>query len=78
MRLLRVFAAAAMAPVVVLVAWYLYDQFEVLGTADPSPWVRTVEFIALCVAVSIAHVIVLGARPTWCCAVSEPFGGGVR
>lgn len=60
MRLIIAFSAAILVPTIALVLWYLYGQFAMFDSGDPYIWVRTRGFAAICLAISAAHVIVLG------------------
>jgi hypothetical protein len=60
MNLALALAAAILAPALVMVLWYLGGQFEVFGFDDPYIWIRTKNFLLLCIAIAAAHVLVLG------------------
>ena len=60
MRTLLAFVAAAVAPVLPFILFYLYDQFERFPPDDPYIWVRTRNFFLICAAISSAHVFLLG------------------
>jgi hypothetical protein len=60
MRLIIAFAAAVLAPTCALAVWYLYGQFATFDADDPYIWTRTRGFIVICLAISAAHVVVLG------------------
>ncbi|MBB5208002.1 hypothetical protein [Chiayiivirga flava] len=60
MRLIIAFGAAVLAPTLALGAWYLYGQFATFESNDPYIWVRTRSFLSICLAISAAHVVVLG------------------
>ena len=61
MRLVIAFLSAAILPSLLMTAWYLYGQFTTFESSDPYIWVRTGGFLSLCIMVSLAYVIVLGA-----------------
>lgn len=60
MRTLIAFVAAAVAPVLPILFYYLYDQFERFQPNDPYIWIRTRNFLTICVIISMAHVLLLG------------------
>ena len=60
MRTVIAFVAAILAPIFVLVGWYLYGQFATFEISDPNIWVRTRNFLLLCLVISLAHVTLLG------------------
>jgi hypothetical protein len=60
MRLTIAFVAAVLAPTLALVALYLFGQFATFESNDPYIWIRTRGFLAICLAISAAHVVVLG------------------
>lgn len=60
MRLIVALVAAVLAPTLALGSWYLYGQFAIFEPNDPYIWVRTSGFVASCLVVSGAHVVVLG------------------
>ena len=60
MKLFVAFIAAVLAPVCVSALYYLYGQFAMFEASDPYIWVRTRGFLLLCLAITAAHVIVLG------------------
>ena len=64
MRLIIAFAAAIFAPACLMALWYLYGQFEAFKPDDPYIWIRSRNFLVICLAISAAHVIVLGI-PTY-------------
>ncbi len=61
MNVVLALAAAVLAPALLMVVWYLYGQFEVFASDDPYIWIRTQNFLLVCLAVSGLHVVVLGA-----------------
>jgi hypothetical protein len=61
MTTLLALAAATLAPALLMALWYLYGQFAVFASSDPYIWVRTANFLTLCVTVSALHVVLLGA-----------------
>lgn len=60
MRIVIAFVAAILAPVIAIVAWYLYGQFSMFDLSDPYIWVRTRGVFFICLAISAAHVMALG------------------
>jgi hypothetical protein len=60
MRLIIAFVAAVLTPTLLLVGWYLYGQFAMFEPHDPYIWIRTRGFFFICLAISAAHVVVLG------------------
>jgi hypothetical protein len=60
MRLIIAFVAAVLAPTLALGAWYLCGQLATFESDDPFIWVRTRGFLSICLAISAAHVVVLG------------------
>lgn len=54
------FILTALAPALLVTAWYLYGQFEVFGISDEYIWVRTSGFLSWCFIVSSGHVLFLG------------------
>lgn len=61
MRPIFAFVAAALAPAGAVMLWYLYDQFTRFDAGDPHIWVRTSGVASLCLVVSMAAVLVIGA-----------------
>jgi len=60
MRIVIAFVAAILAPVIAIVAWYLFGQFSMFDSSDPYIWVRTRGFFFICLVISAAHVMALG------------------
>lgn len=60
MRLTIAFISAIFLPTLLMTAWYLYGQFMTFESDDPYIWVRTRNFLILCIAVSSGFVFVLG------------------
>jgi len=60
MKLSLSFLAAITAPAVLMVAWYLYGQFEMFEPDDPYIWVRTSKFMFMSTAISASYVLILG------------------
>ncbi len=58
------FLAAILLPACLMTVWYLHGQFEIFKPDDPYIWVRTKGFLLACLAVSAAHVVLLGT-PTY-------------
>lgn len=61
MRLVLAFGAAALAPAGAVTVGYLYDQFVRFDAGDPYIGVRTSGVASLCLVVSTAAVLVIGA-----------------
>lgn len=70
MKLIFAFVAAALTPSLALVGWYLYGQFAMFDANDPYIWVRTRGVLIIFLAISAAHVLMLGAPAyfllRWC------------
>lgn len=64
MKILAAFLVAIMLPACLMTLWYLYEQFAIFEASDPYIWVRTRGFLRMCMAISAAHVVVLGV-PTY-------------
>jgi hypothetical protein len=64
MRIVSSFLAAILLPTSLLTAWYLYGQFSTFEADDPYIWVRTRNFLVICITMATAYVIVLGV-PTY-------------
>lgn len=60
MRLIIAFAAAILAPAIVVTAWYLFGQFATFESSDPYIFIRTRTFSLFCIALAALHVGVLG------------------
>jgi hypothetical protein len=64
MRILIAFIAAALAPAFAITAYYLFGQLDTFEPGDPYIWVRTGNFLWLCILISTIHVITFGI-PTY-------------
>jgi hypothetical protein len=60
MKTALAFVVAALAPACLMALWYLCGQFDTFPQDDPYIWVRTRNFWILCIAISSAHVLLLG------------------
>src|SRR3954447_10000190 len=60
MRIAISFLTAILVPTCLVTVWYRYGQFEIFPTDDPFIWVRARGFLAMSLAVSAAHVLILG------------------
>jgi len=60
MKTALAFLAAALTPPSLMTLWYLYGQFSIFPSDDPYIWVRTGNFLIICVAISSLHVVLLG------------------
>jgi hypothetical protein len=60
MRTVLAFIAAIVLPTAIMVAWYLYGQFQVFEADDPYIWVRTRGFLGLTAVIVSGFVLVLG------------------
>jgi hypothetical protein len=60
MRTITAFVAAVLAPVFLVVAWYLFGQFAMFEASDPYIWVRTRNFLIISSTITVAHVAALG------------------
>jgi len=52
--------AATVVPAVLIALWYLYAQFITFPADDAYIWVRTMNFLVLCLTISGLHVALLG------------------
>jgi hypothetical protein len=64
MKVILAFLFAAAFPVLLMVLWYLYGQFQTFESSDPYIWVRTRNFAIICFIVSAGFVFLLGL-PTY-------------
>jgi hypothetical protein len=64
MRVLVAFLAAVLVPTLSMAAWYLYGQFSSFPADDPYIWIRTRNFLVICLSVAGAYVVALGI-PTY-------------